>query len=90
MSEVTSAGYVQFGPKLQRFVPYISADMALARAFSYILVGLLVLWMILGWLALALLPWLALGSQLLRFLVWRLATPWLLVSARWINLSWRC
>ena len=61
-SEVTSAVLLRLGLALRCLVSWSSANVALSREFLYVLDLLVLLWPTLGWLALLLLPWLALGS----------------------------
>ena len=62
MSEVTSAILLWPGFTIRHLVAWSIANVALSREFSHKLVLLLLLWLTLRWLALALLPWLLLGS----------------------------
>ena len=69
-------------------MPWSSADIALSREFSYILVLLVLLGSTLGWLlALALLV-LGAEARLLRLRARVAVAPWLPPVARWITTTW--
>ena len=88
MSEVTSAGLLRPRLTLRRLVACLSADIALSREFSYILVLLLLLRPILWWL-LALALWLLWAeARLLRLCARVVVAPRLLSVARWITTTW--
>ena len=88
MSEVTSAILLRPSLTLRCLVPWSSADVALSRKFSYILVLLGLLGPTLGWLlALALLV-LGAEARLLRLRARVAVAPWLPSVARWITASW--
>ena len=88
MSEVTSAVLLQPSLTLRCLMPWSSADIALSREFSYILVLLVLMGSTLGWLlALALLV-LGAEARLLRLHTRVAVAPWLPPVARWITTTW--
>ena len=88
MSEVTSAILLRSRLTLRRLMPWSSADIALSREFSDVLVLLMLLWSTLGWLlALALLV-LRAEARLLRLCTRVAVAPWLPPVAKWITTTW--
>ena len=87
MSEVTSAILLRPGLTLRRLMSWSSADIALSREFSDVLVLLMLLWSILGRL-LAVALWLLWAeARLLRLRYMVAVAPWLPPVARWITAS---
>ena len=87
MSEVTSAILLRPGLTLRRLMSWSSADIALSREFSDVLVLLMLLWSTLGWLLAVALRLLWSEARLLRLSYMVAVAPWLPPVARWITAS---
>ena len=88
MSEVTSAALLWPRLALRCLMPWSSANVALSREFSSILVLLRLLWSILGRLLAVALRLLRAEARLLRLCYIVAVAPWMPPVARWITAFW--
>ena len=87
-SEVTSAILLRLRLALRCLMPWSSANIALSREFSDVLVLLMLLWSILRRLLAVALRLLRSEARLLRLHYIVAVAPWLPPVARWITASW--